>query len=134
MKADDRQPATRTQQINSHWQHIFQRAEFIVYGNPQRLKYARRRVNLIGFATGRNLLNGFGKLARRLERTLADDHPGQMAASLFLAVTVENIRQFILIPIVDNFSGGWAAPLRIKTHIQRAIVTKGKAAFGLVKL
>ncbi len=130
MKRDDRQPPARFQNFHRRFQPAFQRTDFIVHRNPQRLKNFCRRMRLFS-VTRRKPLDQFRQLPRRLKfslRAVVNNRLCKPPRLPFAAKFPKNLRQFFGAQIVHQIRRRQCLPV-VHPHVQRAVVLKTESAF-----
>jgi len=136
MEADDHEPSAGEQQVDHLLDQVAQPFEFVVYGDPQRLKGAGGRVDLAGPARPQGPLHDVSQLggggdAAQLPH-LADP-PGDAAGVALLAVGEDQVGQLLLRQAVHELGGGDLLGL-VHPHVQRALGGEGEAPLRVEEL
>src|SRR5574340_176913 len=131
MKTDDRQPASGAEGLHRQVEHLFHRLQFVVHCDPQGLECLGCRV--VGTVPALDLLDDSGQLQCACHRPGCDDCVCDPPGGWLLTILVDDFRQIVLRPAVDDLVSAQCCTL-VETHVQRGVDQEGKASGGDVKL
>ena len=132
VERDHCQPPAGRQQRLGRGQAGGQLIEFAIDVDAHSLKAARGRVFGHAGMPAKRAPHDIGKLTRGGQRTRRDDGPGNPARLAFFAIAIDHVGDFGLVGGVEKI--GRTRPVAPHPHVERAVIGKRKAAFGLVEL
>ena len=110
-------------------------AQFVVDGDAQGLKAARRRVRQFARFGRSDTLDHLGELqggAIRRRRPVGDDGAGDAPRGALFAIVIEDVGDGLLVLLGEDVGRG--AALVLHAHVERRVVAQGEAARGFVEL
>src|SRR5215470_6125974 len=110
----------------------FELFKLFIHGNAERLEGAGRGMDALA-PTRQNALDNPGELAGTADRTRGDDGMRDGTRALLLAVGFQDARKRRFGERVHQIRGG-CSQARIHAHVERAVMTEGKAALGFIEL
>ena len=100
VKSDDCNPPAHPQQPGNLGQCPLQLTQLVVDRNPQRLKRARSRMDLLSAAPAHNFRHDFRQSSSGHDRAVGDDGTCDGAALSLLSVPVQNLGDLLPAPAV----------------------------------
>ena len=135
MKADDREPSSRSECIDGAGEPLLELAELVVDVHAQRLESACRRV-LARLARADGAGDDLGQLARARERSLLsgrDDGLCHTARKAFFSVSGDHLTDLIEAGAREPQRYGLAA-CRVHAHVERAVRAEAEPPCRLIEL
>jgi len=102
VKADDGQTSTHLQQVKALGKYLLQLLQLLIYGDSQGLECLRCRMNAAASTPPDRSLHNLRQLGSTANGTLADNLAGNGTTAVLLPISIDQVCQFALGPLVDN--------------------------------